>query len=128
LGKGRSWIAISFFRLPAQHGAATIMPQKEAGPAEDLLSGNGRDTHPAIALVEKEGRWVPHILTEKEHEEVVNKDHKGSMSKAELQKRDRIAKKLKERGNIKRIKTEKRLDSQEEAEYRTATFQVFGHA
>jgi len=57
-------------------------------------------------------------------EEVVNKDHKGSMTKAELEKRDKIAKKLKERGNIKRIKTDERLDSQEEAEYRTATFQV----
>ena len=57
-------------------------------------------------------------------EEVVNKDHKGSMTAAELKKRDEIAAKLKKRGNIKRIKTEKRLDSQEEAEFRTATFQV----
>jgi hypothetical protein len=57
-------------------------------------------------------------------EEVVNKDNKGSMTKAELQKRDQIAAKLRKRGNIKRIKTEKRLDSQREAEFRTATFKV----
>jgi hypothetical protein len=46
------------------------------------------------------------------------------MTRAEPEKRDKIAKKLKERGNIKRIKTDKRLDSQDEAEFRTATFQV----
>jgi hypothetical protein len=46
------------------------------------------------------------------------------MTKAELQKRDQIAAKLRKRGNIKRIKTEKRLDSQREAEFRTATFKV----
>lgn len=57
-------------------------------------------------------------------EEVVNKDHKGTMSKAEIKKRDEIAAKMRKRGNIKRIKTDERLDSQEEAEYRTATFQV----
>ena len=58
------------------------------------------------------------------NEEVVNKDHKGTMTKAELEKRDEIAAKMKKRGNIKRIKTDERLDSQEEAEFRTATFKV----
>lgn len=58
------------------------------------------------------------------NEEVVNKDHKGSMTKAEIRKRDEIAAEMKKRGNIKRIKTDERLDSQEEAEFRTATFKV----
>lgn len=57
-------------------------------------------------------------------EEVVNKDHKGTMTAAEKKKRDEIAAEMHKRGNIKRIKTDERLDSQEEAEFRTATFKV----
>lgn len=67
---------------------------------------------------------VKSLFFNKIDEEVVNKDHKGSMTAAEIQKRDEIAAEMKRRGNIKRIKTDERLDSQEEAEFRTATFKV----
>ena len=40
-------------------------------------------------------------------EEVVNKDHKGSMTAAEIEKRDKIAAQLKKRGNIKGLKQKK---------------------
>lgn len=94
------------------------LKQLQAVEASKARRGMNEDTN----LVLKER--LKDLFFKPVTEEVVNKDHKGSMTKAELEKRDKIAKKLKERGNIKRIKTEKRLDSQEEAEFRTATFQV----
>lgn len=51
-------------------------------------------------------------------EEVVNKQHKGTMSKKELAERDRIAK------SVKGIKAIKGKDSEKNARYRYATFVV----
>lgn len=83
-------------------------------------AGQGINEHANLLLKDK----LMSLFFNKINEEVVNKDHKGTMTKAEIEKRDEIAAKMKKRGNIKRIKTDERLDSQEEAEFRTATFKV----